>query len=84
MTESDFFKWRKKVFNRFQETRDSADVEHILASETQAMAFDYYSLCIRHPVPFTRPKLTLFTTYRDEWAQHYYAENYFAVDPVRC
>lgn len=82
MTESDFFKWRKKVFNRFQETRDSADVEQILASETQAMAFDYYSLCIRHPVPFTRPKITLFTTYRDEWAQHYYAENYFAIDPV--
>ena len=82
MTDSDFFNWRKNVFNRFQEPQDSTDVEKLLVSETQAMGFEYYSLLIRHPVPFTRPKYTLFTTYREEWAQHYQAENYFAIDPV--
>lgn len=82
MTDSDFFNWRRNVFNRFQETQDSTDVERLLASETQGMAFEYYSLCIRHPVPFTRPKITLFTTYREDWTQHYQAENFFAIDPV--
>lgn len=82
MTERDFFKWRKNVFSRFQETRDSEDVERLLAHETRSMAFEYFSLCVRHPVPFTRPKFTVFTSYRDEWMQHYQAENYFTLDPV--
>ncbi|WP_312314773.1 transcriptional regulator SdiA [Atlantibacter sp.] len=82
MTDSDFFNWRKNVFNRFQEAQTSAEVEKLLASETKAMAFEYYALCIRHPVPFTRPKLTIFTTYRSDWTQHYQAENYAAIDPV--
>jgi LuxR family transcriptional regulator len=35
---------------------------------------------VRHPVPFTRPKLTLQSTYPQAWMSHYQAENYlFAV-----
>lgn len=82
MKESDFFNWRKNVFNRFQETQDSSDVERLLTRETQVMSFDYYALCVRHPVPFTRPKVTVFTTYRADWTQHYQNENYFTIDPV--
>lgn len=70
MKESDFFNWRKNVFNRFQEPQDSTDVEKLLVSETQAMGFEYYSLLIRHPVPFTRPKCSaaiFFAPKRDKF-----------------
>jgi hypothetical protein len=33
-------------------------------SETNAaLEFDYFALCVRHPVPFTRPKISVHTTY---------------------
>ena len=53
-----------------------------LERQTQLLEFDYYSLCVRHPVPFTRPKTFLETSYPDVWRVHYCAENYFSVDPV--
>ncbi|VEB58057.1 transcriptional regulator [Salmonella enterica subsp. enterica] len=34
------------------------------------------------PSPFTRPKISLRTTYPPAWVTHYQSENYFAIDPV--
>ncbi len=31
---------------------------------------------------FTRPKISLRTTYPPAWVTHYQSENYFAIDPV--
>jgi hypothetical protein len=42
---------------------------------------DYYALCVRHPVPFTRPKI-VHTTYPKQWMAQYQSANYFAIDPV--
>ncbi len=47
-----------------------------------ALEYDYYTLCVRHPVPFTRPRVTFQSTYPRAWMSHYQAENYFAIDPV--
>lgn len=53
-----------------------------LQRQTQQLEFDYFALCVRHPVPFTRPKINLETSYPQAWISYYQAENFFAIDPV--
>ena len=82
MQDTEFFTWRRDMMSRFQEMTTSQDVYSELQRQTQLLEFDYFSLCVRHPVPFTRPKLSVETSYPQAWMQHYQAENYFAIDPV--
>ncbi len=82
MQDIDFFTWRRELLRRFNEMTTADEVYKELEHQTQRMEFDYYSLCVRHPVPFTRPKIFLETSYPEAWINHYYAENYFAIDPV--
>ncbi len=48
----------------------------------QQLEYDYYSLCVRHPVPFTRPKVAFYTNYPESWVSYYQAKNFLAIDPV--
>ena len=82
MQETDFFTWRRELLHLFQEMTSATEVYKELQRQTQQLEFDYFSLCVRHPVPFTRPKLSLQTTYPEAWKSHYVAENFFAIDPV--
>ena len=82
MKDSDFFTWRRDCSLRFQELTCAAEVYHELQRQTQALEFDYYSLCVRHPVPFTRPKIAVHATYPQQWLAQYQSENYFTIDPV--
>lgn len=82
MRDSDFFTWRRICFLRFQELTCADEVYQELQQQTQALEFDYFSLCVRHPVPFTRPKISVHSSYPDRWMAQYKSENYFAVDPV--
>jgi len=82
MQQKDFLTWRREMISRFQEMTVAQDVYTEIQQQTQLLEFDYYSLCVRHPVPFTRPKLSVETSYPPGWMEHYQAENYFAVDPV--
>ncbi|WP_436876669.1 transcriptional regulator SdiA [Siccibacter turicensis] len=82
MRDSDFFSWRREMLTRFQHIQDSSEIYAVLLQQTQLLEFDFYSFCIRHPVPFTRPKISVETTYPTVWWQHYLSENYFRLDPV--
>ncbi|WP_313123672.1 transcriptional regulator SdiA [Pseudescherichia sp.] len=82
MQDIDFFTWRRDMLRRFSEMTAADEVYKELERQTQRLEFDYYSLCVRHPVPFTRPKTFLETSYPERWRAHYCAENYFTVDPV--
>ena len=82
MWENDFFAWRREMLLRFQEMTSTDNVYSELKCQTQALEYDYFSLCVRHPVPFTRPKISVESSYPDVWMSHYQAENYFAFDPV--
>jgi len=82
MKETDFFTWRRECFLRFQEMTTADEVYLELQRQTQELEFDYFALCVRHPVPFTRPKISVHTTYPAQWLAQYQSENYFAIDPV--
>ncbi|MBS1205720.1 MAG: LuxR family transcriptional regulator [Proteobacteria bacterium] len=82
MQDKEFFTWRREMMSCFQEMTAAKDVYTELQRQTQLLEFDYFALCIRHPVPFTRPRISVETTYPQTWMQHYQAENYFAIDPV--
>lgn len=82
MRDSDFFSWRREMLQRFQSASTSDQIYTLLQQQTERLEYDFFSLCVRHPVPFTRPKISLYTTYPDAWMAHYKAANYMAVDPV--
>lgn len=82
MRNTNFFSWRREVMSQFSAMNEASNVWHLLTEETQLMGFDYFALCIRHPVPFTRPKLTVYSTYSKDWQEEYISGNYFEIDPV--
>ncbi|EOW6575020.1 transcriptional regulator SdiA, partial [Escherichia coli] len=55
MQDTDFFSWRRTMLLRFQRMEAAEEVYHEIELQAQQLEYDYYSLCVRHPVPFTRP-----------------------------
>lgn len=82
MHDIEFFTWRRTMLSRFQEMASAEDVFQELQFQTQKLEFDYYSLCVRHPVPFTRPKVAYYSTYPEAWVSYYQQHNFLAIDPV--
>ncbi len=82
MPDCDFLSWRREALNIFQSITQTEEITTALHQQTQSLEFDYFAFCVRHPVPFTRPKTSVISTYPPAWLEHYYAENYFAIDPV--
>ncbi|RKQ38277.1 transcriptional regulator SdiA [Enterobacter sp. R1(2018)] len=82
MPDCDFLSWRREALNIFQSITQTEEITTALHQQTQWLEFDYFAFCVRHPVPFTRPKTSVISTYPPAWLEHYYAENYFAIDPV--
>lgn len=70
------------MLQQFQSFSRGEEVYNLLQHQTQGLEYDYFALCVRHPVPFTRPRITLQSTYPQAWMSHYQAENFFAIDPV--
>lgn len=67
---------------RFQRMEAAEEVYHEIELQAQQLEYDYYSLCVRHPVPFTRPKVAFYTNYPESWVSYYQAKNFLAIDPV--
>lgn len=82
MQDKDFFSWRRTMLLRFQRMETAEEVYHEIELQAQQLEYDYYSLCVRHPVPFTRPKVAFYTNYPEAWVSYYQAKNFLAIDPV--
>ncbi len=57
LQDKDFFSWRRTMLLRFQRMEAAEEVYHEIELQAQLLEYDYYSLCVRHPVPFTRPEI---------------------------
>ncbi|HDS7865095.1 TPA: UvrY/SirA/GacA family response regulator transcription factor [Escherichia coli] len=82
MQDTDFFSWLRTMLLRFQRMEAAEEVYHEIELQAQQLEYDYYSLCVRHPVPFTRPKVAFYTNYPESWVSYYQAKNFLAIDPV--
>ena len=82
MGDDDFFSWRREMLQLFQAASASDRIYALLQQQTEYLEYDFFALCVRHPVPFTRPRISVFTTYPDAWMSHYKSANYMAIDPV--
>ncbi|GLR09762.1 transcriptional regulator SdiA [Mixta theicola] len=79
---NDYFAWRKEVEAQFFLLNNTEKLTNTLQQQLEALGWDHFALLIRHPVPFTRPKTFLFTTYPKGWIKRYENENYYAIDPI--
>jgi LuxR family transcriptional regulator len=86
MSTENYFVWRRETEEKFQALTLSSELKTLLQQFTEALGFDYFAFLIQHPVPFSRPRIHLHSTYPAYWVKHYEANNYYAVDPVleRC
>lgn len=78
----DYFGWRREVAEEFVLLCSTEALTRALQQQVEALGLDHFALLIRHPIPFTRPKMFLFTTYPEAWIKQYENENYYAIDPV--
>nr|7R3I_A Chain A, PROSS optimized variant of RhlR with 61 mutations [Pseudomonas aeruginosa PAO1]7R3I_B Chain B, PROSS optimized variant of RhlR with 61 mutations [Pseudomonas aeruginosa PAO1] len=77
-----FLDWWEDLRSEMQSITDSQEVFAVLEKEVRRLGFDYYAYCVRHPIPFTRPRIFMFGNYPPAWQEHYQAQNYFAIDPT--
>ena len=82
MRDDDFFSWRREMLHLFQAASVSDQIYRVLQQQTELLEYDFFALCVRHPVPFTRPKISAYSTYPDAWMSQYKSANYMAIDPV--
>lgn len=82
MRDDDFFSWRREMLHLFQAASTSEQIYTLLQQQTENLQHDFFALCVRHPVPFTRPKVSVYSTYPEVWMSQYKSANYLAIDPV--
>ncbi|AVV37311.1 MULTISPECIES: transcriptional regulator SdiA [Pantoea] len=82
MSTENYFAWRSEVKEKFQALTASFELKTLLQQFTESLGFDYFAFLIQHPVPFTRPRIHLHSTYPKLWVKRYEKQNYYAVDPV--
>lgn len=82
MASVDYFSWRDEMQVAFNQVADSTAITALIEQQTKNLGFDFYALYIRHPVPFTRPQITIFSSYPKKWVHFYQKENFALIDPV--
>jgi len=82
MTIDNYFVWRGETEKEFQALSEVLQLKSLLQKHVEALGFDAFAFLVQHPVPFTRPRIFLFSTYPQSWVKRYESENYYAVDPV--
>lgn len=82
MTSENYFIWRAGIKSAYDKGSGIAHITRIIEQQVRELGLDFYSLFIRHPVPFTRPKTFLYTNYPADWLEHYWREDFYQLDPV--
>ncbi|WP_380181553.1 transcriptional regulator SdiA [Kalamiella sp. sgz302252] len=82
MATENYFSWCEETDAAFLQAKETAEIMQLLARHTLEMGLNFYALYIRHPVPFTRPKVFIYTNYPERWAHRWQQENFAEIDPV--
>ena len=82
MSADNYFTWREDMQLAFNQIFAPTDITTLIEQQTIALGLDFYALYIRHPVPFTRPKIFIYSSYPKKWVRTYQKEGFAAIDPV--
>ena len=82
MTIDNYFVWRGETEKQFQALTEVMQLKSLLQTHIEALGFDAFAFLIQHPVPFTRPRIFLFSTYPEKWLKRYESQNFYAIDPI--
>ncbi|WP_233598461.1 transcriptional regulator SdiA [Erwinia sp. 198] len=82
MATGNYFSWCKETEAAFLEVTDTTEIMRLLAQHTLDLGLNFYALYIRHPVPFTRPKIFVFSNYPERWVRKWQEENFSEIDPI--
>nr|WP_024967680.1 transcriptional regulator SdiA [Pantoea sp. IMH] len=82
MASDNYFCWRNEMESALLPLTEPAQVMAVVEQQTAKLGFDFYAFYIRHPVPFTRPKVFIKTNYPSKWLKTYEKEQYEKIDPV--
>jgi LuxR family transcriptional regulator len=82
MKSVDYSSWRDETELAFNQLSDAKGITTLIGQQAGKPGFDYYALYIGHPVPFTRPQITIFSSYPKKWVRYYQQENLALIDPV--
>lgn len=66
--------------------RSETDLLHWLSSKAKELEFESCAMGMRFPLPLTRPRIALMTSYPKAWEQRYVEQGYHMIDPTvaRC
>ncbi len=84
MITENYFNWRNEVLPAFLLSSGKAEIIHLIEQQTIKLGLTFYALYIRHPIPFTRPKIFVFSNYPKKWLEKWQAENLAESDPIIC
>lgn len=82
MASDNYFYWRNEMEAELRYLTEPSQVMEVVEQQTVKLGFDFYSLYIRHPVPFTRPKMFIKSNYPKKWLKTYHKERFERIDPV--
>ncbi|MEI2265070.1 transcriptional regulator SdiA [Erwinia sp. CGal63] len=82
MATENYFGWCKETEAAFLQAEATTEIMQLLARLTLELGLNFYALYIRHPVPFTRPKIFVFSNYPEKWVRRWQEENFSEIDPI--
>ncbi|RST50038.1 autoinducer binding domain-containing protein [Variovorax sp. MHTC-1] len=74
--------WTQHVLARLTEVSDVSEAFEQISLAARHLGFEHCAYGLRVPVPFTRPKTRMLSTYDEGWNRRYLDAGYLQVDPT--
>ncbi|QDQ25481.1 LuxR family transcriptional regulator [Chitinimonas arctica] len=74
--------WRERYTAHLSQARSEQELFQSVAGIARELGFEHSSYGLRAPLPVSAPRFSLFSDYPISWAEHYIANDYFAIDPT--
>lgn len=74
--------WMGDMLSAVYDSQDPQDLLSKIQSAARHLGFDYCAYGLRAPLPVTRPRITMLSTYSAAWCEHYQRSGYLASDPT--
>ncbi|AGZ33361.1 MULTISPECIES: autoinducer binding domain-containing protein [Pseudomonas] len=74
--------WMGDVLSAAYDAQDAQGLLDRIQAAARTLGFEYCAYGLRAPLPVTKPRVTLLSTYSRTWCDHYRRSGYLALDPT--